>query len=488
MGLWVVSKRHLEVGKLKLLLENAVTTRMVREGLTKNRAGKTRIEEVLDCYGRRDGMSLAGKARYYPLFKLLDLMKKGLDWDEETFLRGIRSPTTKRLILNIFQTVQKYGVRMPQVFASPLMVVWNYTYRCNLKCRHCYQDAGSLGREHMVGGELSTEERLQVVDQIASYNIPTLSFSGGEPFIEKDIWEVAGRAKECGLYISANSNGTLINREVARKLRDMDFAYVAVSVDAADSRIHDAFRGVPGMWELAVQGIRNLVDVGMTTCISFTMTNYNYDQLSGLFKLREKLGAYKVIVYNFIPTGRGDYRDDPTPEMREAAYKMMFDEIQKGNHVVATTAPQFSRFCKSHCGESIVLSHIGEAKAREIGVVAELVGGCGVARCYIAVQPDGNVTPCVYMPDVVIGNLNRERLGDIWEKSELLESMRTRDELWGHCSVCDDKMLCGGCRARAHSYYGDMKAPDPGCIKNRAYISRSKHGAFLERASVAASS
>jgi radical SAM protein with 4Fe4S-binding SPASM domain len=445
MGLWVVSKRHFEVGKLRFLLENAVTTKLIRDGLRKNCDGKTRIEEVLDNYGREEGLSLAKKARYYPLFKLFDLVKRGLDWDEATFSKGIHSRTTRRLILNVFETIDKYGIRTPQVFAAPLMVVWNYTYKCNLKCRHCYEDAGSLSREDRSRRELSTEEKLRVVDEIASYNIPTLSFSGGEPFIARDIWEISERAKEHGLYLSANSNGTLIDEECAKRIKELDFAYIAVSVDAADPEVHDEFRGVRGMWERSVSGVRNLVESGVTTCLSFTMTNYNYDQLPGLFKLREELGAYKVIVYNYIPIGRGDYEDDPTPEMREEAYAVMFEELEKGNHVVSTTAPQFARYCKSHCGSSIVLSHVGDVRAKEIGVLADLIGGCGVARCYIAVQPEGDVTPCVYMPNTVIGNLKRESLGSIWEKSPLLESMRDRSGLWGHCAVCDYKMLCGGC-------------------------------------------
>lgn len=488
MGLWVVSKRRFEVVKLKLLLENAVTTKMVKEGLKRNRNGKTLIEEVLDSYGSRQSLRLAKKAKYYPLLKLLDLMKKGLDWDEETFAEGLKSPTTKRLILNVFETIEKYGIKMPQVFAAPLMVVWNYTFRCNLKCRHCYQDAGGLSREHESRKTLSTKEKLRIVDEIASYNIPTLSFSGGEPFIERDIWEVAERAREHGLYVSANSNGTLIDEDAAKHVRDLGFAYVAVSVDAADPQVHDGFRGVPGMWDRSISGIRKLIDADVTTCLSFTMTNYNYDQLPGLLRLREELGAYKVIVYNYIPTGRGDYADDPTPEMREAAYRIMFDELEKGNHVIATTAPQFGRFCKQHCGNSIVLSHIGEAKAREIGVLADLIGGCGVGRCYVAVQPDGEVTPCVYMPKTSIGNLRHEKLGEIWENSELLKSMRDRDKLWGHCAICDYKMLCGGCRARAYAYYDDLTGPDPGCINNKVYIAKSTKGTVLERAGVAASS
>jgi len=131
---------------------------------------------------------------------------------------------------------------------------------------------------------------------------------------------------------------------------------------------------------------------------------------------------------------------------------------------------------------------MSDVKIREIGVIADLVGGCGVARWCPALQPDGDVTPCVYMPKTVIGSLRHERLGDIRERSELLQSMRERDNLWGRCAVCGYKMLCGGCRARAQSCFDDLTAPDIGCVHNKAYIGSARHGAALDPPRVGAGS
>ena len=126
--------------------------------------------------------------------------------------------------------IKKYGVRIPFVPAAPFLIVWDYTYRCNLKCKHCYEDAGRRGYE------LSTDEAKQVVDRLsrlASIGLPALSFSGGEPLAREDFFEVAAYAKKKIPYISVASNGTLITRDNAKRLKDVGVDYVEISLDGA---------------------------------------------------------------------------------------------------------------------------------------------------------------------------------------------------------------------------------------------------------------
>ncbi len=467
MGLWVVSKTRFDVTKLKLLLESALSKKLICEALEIEKNGLTRLENILDSYCN-NGRSLANKARFYPIYKLLDILRRSFDRTTEEFRRELKNPTIRKVLFNSLQSLEKYGLGTPQVFAAPMMVVWNYTNRCNLRCRHCYQDAGPI----RIGGsidELTTEERLRVVDDLAENNIPTIFFSGGEPLIEPDFWDVAQYAKEKGFYFSIATNGTLFDKKNSRKAAELLPGYVAVSLDAATPEIHDRFRGMKGMWERAVEGIRNLVDAGVTTCISYTHTRENADEFPKMFELREKLGAYKVIMYNYIPVGRGDFENDPTPEQREEAYRTMYDQLALGRHVVATTAPQFGSYCKQRSSSCIILAHYADLKAKELGIIADIISGCGAGRAYCSIQPDGKVTPCVYMPDLVVGDLRKQSFEQIWERSPVMISLRERDGLWGSCSTCENKAVCGGCRARAHAYFHDLKGPDPGCIKNANY-------------------
>ncbi|OYD13871.1 hypothetical protein CH333_09670 [candidate division WOR-3 bacterium JGI_Cruoil_03_44_89] len=467
MGLWVVSKKKFDVVRLKFLLENAASKKIISGALIIGENGKTRLENALDSYGEKSEISFVQRVKILPILKVLDIVRRGFNRTPEEFKKSLKDPTLRKVFLNSFRSLQKYGLTLPQNFYMPMMVVWNFTYKCNLRCKHCYEDAGML----MKGSpnELTTEEKFKVVDDLASNDIPTIFFSGGEPIIKRDFWDVAKYAKEKGMYLSIASNGTLFTKGMAKKAKDIGFGYIAISLDASTPKKHDEFRGVPGMWKRSVEGIRNCLDAGITTCIQYTFTRNNADELPKMLKLREKLGAYKLIVYNYVPVGRGSFEMDPTPEQREEAYKVMYDELEAGHQVVASTAPQMGRYCKEYNADTVILSHYGSAKNKELGAIAEIIGGCGAGRAYCAIQPDGKITPCVYMPKLVVGDLRKQSFKEIWEESPVMISLRDRSDLQGHCATCEYKALCGGCRARAYAYFGDLKGADPGCIFNREY-------------------
>jgi radical SAM protein with 4Fe4S-binding SPASM domain len=477
MGLWVVSKKKFDVARLKFLLENRLSSRFIASAMAQEPDGRIRLEAILDSYA--NGEKREGFVHWmqdFPIVKVLDVIRRGFNRTEEEFKEELKNPTIRRVIMNAVRSLQKYGVGTPQNFVAPIMVVWNYTYRCNLRCRHCYQNAGPLGSDSGSFPEMTTEQKLQFLEELAETDTPTIFFSGGEPLIARDFWDVAERAKERGFYISVASNGTLFTPEVAKRAADIEMGYAAISLDAADPEVHDTFRGIPGMWERTVKGIRNLIDAGVITCISYTFTRQTAAQFPKLLKLREELGAYKVIVYNYIPVGRGGFEDDPTPEMREELYRIMYDELEAGHHVVATTAPQFGAYCKRNDSSSVIISHYCDAKAEELGVIADVVGGCGAGRAYCAIQPEGRVTPCVYMPDLTVGNVLDEPFIKIWQESPVFLALRDRSDLEGACQDCEFKALCGGCRARAYAYFDNLKGPDPGCINHASLYDEFMEG------------
>lgn len=462
MGLWVVSKKKFDIVKLKLLLENRLSKKIISDACEVESDGRMRIENVIDDYLTGKKLRLAN----LPLKKVLDIIRKGFNKTEEEFKRYLRDPTILRIFRDCFRSLKKYGLTFPQNFHAPIMVVWNFTYKCNLRCKHCYQDAGVLrnGRPD----ELSLEEKYQALDKMANEDIPTIFFSGGEPLAGDGFFDIAQAAKKKGFYLSIATNGTLFNKENAQRAREIGFGYIAVSLDGASAEIHDKFRGMPGMWEKSIQGIKNLIDAGVTTCIQYTLAKENLAEFPKMFKLLKDLGAYKLIIYNYIPVGRGDFGSDPTPEQREKAYRLMYEQLDQGYHIIATTAPQFGRYCQQFHSKSVVIAHYAEGKAKELGVIADIVGGCGAGRAYCALQPDGRITPCVYMPDLTIGNLKTQSFREIWDAPGMAQ-FRDRSDLWGACANCEYKSLCGGCRARAYAYTGDLKGPDPGCIYNQGY-------------------
>ena len=391
--------------------------------------------------------------------------------------------------------VKKYGIRIPFVPAAPFEIVWNYTYTCNLRCKHCYEDAGKRRPE------LSTEETKQVLDilsKLAGVGIPALSFSGGEPLFRKDFFEVAAYAKKKIPYVSIATNGTLITKDVAKQLKSIDIDYVEISLDGASPKVHDWFRGIPGAFERTMQGIKNCVEEGIDTCIATVIHKENLAEVEKIVNLADELGV-RFIHFNYIPTGRAKaYVElDLTPKERlhvlhlignkiiDLYLKAKEEEMKYGKSNVKvdrffSTCPQYASVTKElsqRKGEKFMVEAHYAAK-KGVENVANFLGGCGAGRLYCAIEPNGDIKPCVFFPtnkQTVLGNILKDDFEDIWDNNSLLWKLRSRENLQVYevdgkvvgCGACPDKYICGGCRARAYSYFnGDVTAPDIGCIHN----------------------
>jgi len=393
--------------------------------------------------------------------------------------------------------IEKYGVRVPFTPAGPFEIVWNFTYKCNLKCKHCYEDAGGKKRS-----ELSTDEAKQVLDilsKMVEIGLPALSFSGGEPLAKKDFFEIAGYAKKRIGYISIASNGTLITRDNAKRIKDAGVDYVEISIDGATPQVHDEFRGIPGAFERATKGIKNCIEEGVDTCIATVLHRDNLAELDRLIELTKQLDV-RFMHFNYIPTGRARtlVELDLTPEERfhvlETIGKEIIglylqakeEELKSGESNVRvdkffSTCPQYASVTKElskKIGEKFVVeAHYAARKGIEN--VANFLGGCGAGRLYCCLEPNGDMKPCVFFPtnkDTVLGNILKDSFEEIWDNHPLLWKLRTREDLEDYivngkrvgCGNCQDRYICGGCRARAHSYFsGNVNAPDIGCIHNK---------------------
>lgn len=417
------------------------------------------LDRVLQTYDKRSVWYFQG------LYLLIDIICKRLNLSRETLVREfISNPPVRVALVNACRSLGKYGPTSPQVFAAPVLVVWNFTNRCNLRCKHCYQDAGKP-----LSDELTLEEQFHVVDELAENGVSILAFSGGEPLMSPTFWEVARYADKRGIWTSLATNGTMITKEVAQRLKEVGVSYVEVSLDSASPQKHDAFRGVPGYWQRAVEGIKNAVQVGgLRVGVAPTVTARNIDELEQLFLMSRDLGAKNFCAFNFVPTGRGKgiAADDLSVEQREMMMDVLYRYLPSKGMIVMSTCPQFGRFCLEKDPEGpMATSHFSSAPGSSARLLAEYVGGCGCGRAYCAIQPNGVVTPCVFLP-LPVGDLRKQRLADIWDHSPVLQQLRDRNNLKEHCGRCDYREVCGGCRARAYGYFGDYNAPDPGCKFN----------------------
>ena len=299
--------------------------------------------------------------------------------------------------------------------------------------------------------------------------------------MSEDFWEVAKYASEKGLYTSIATNGTLLTRNNVRRLKEAGIKYIEISLDSSSSEIHDRFRGVPGAFDKTVEGIRNVVEDGsFETGMATVATKYNLEDIPRTMELARNLGLGRFIVFNFVPAGRGAdiIRQDLSPEEREGLLHMLYNKWQdlsvSGEKMgVFSTSPTYSRIGIEEVmkGEGKVFSptHFASAGIGNSGVaIADFIGGCGAGRMYAGIEDTGDVTPCVFLP-IKVGNIRTRTFSQIWRESPVMNALRDRSNLSGYCADCAFKSDCGGCRARAYGYYGDINGPDPGCVYNQDY-------------------
>ncbi len=439
--------------------------------------GGTIIENILTSYAN-PGAPLGRRIKYWPFHKFIDRMKGGIT--AETFRKRVgEHKSTVRGLVATARSVAEYGLTLPQRFSSPLFSVWNFTNLCNLNCRHCYQDSGHKA----LPDELTLDEKLDLVDQMAAEYVPMIAFAGGEPTLSKDLIPVLKRCQEHGIHTTLASHGGTITKKMAATLVDAGVKYVEISLDSVSAEKHDAFRGQPGMWKRTVQGMRNVVaQEGMRLGVAMCVHQGNLDEVEDMLEFAVDMGASCLAHFNFIPVGRGleMMEDDLTPHQRERLLQTLNRWMQSGRLGIISTAPQLGRICIADSPVEGLqsCSHAGSGGGTKARVVAKYLGGCGAGRTYVCIEPDGIITPCVYMPQRVLGDIRQRGFRDIFRNNEFWDVLCDRDHRTHHCEVCAFKLYCGGCRARADAYFGETNAGDPGCIFN------SKHWDALVKTGV----
>ena len=341
------------------------------------------------------------------------------------------------------------------------VVMWNITRHCNLACEHCYIDATASAAE-----EMRLEEGIRLIDELAALRIPMLILTGGEPLLSRNFYAYAFHAKEIGLRTVISTNGTLITPEVARLLKEAEIRYVGVSLDSCRPDVHDRFRGVEGAYERAIEGLTNARDAGLKTGLRVTLTKDNWHEIPALLDLTLVMGIPRFCLYHLVPVGRGaDISDrDVTAEERrsvirflaEAAVELKDQKIE----ILSTDSPMDGAYLLE------MLKDEPERRER-VRKLLKNAGGCTAGVKVANINHRGDVLPCHFMPEVVVGNVRERSFSDIWidhPVPELLALRDIRSKLTGACSECEYLEVCGGCRQKARYYCGDVCGEDPTCV------------------------
>lgn len=451
--------------------------------MTRRVEGGRRIEKLLEDYAGLDVELSPGDRVVGYLFRLiLDGVLGRMDLTENV-RKQLRVGYWRKGLASVLEGLAWRGPEKPFTAYCPFLVVWNFTDSCNLHCKHCYQEA--------LGGpspdELTTDEAIDAVDTMADAGVAYIAMSGGEPLIRRDFFQVADRIKERDMAFSVATNGTLLSRKTVERLQGSGCLFVQVSIDGM-RETHDKFRGTR-CFDRALQGIRNAVDSRMFIGVAMSVTRHNLHEVGEVIDLTEELGADIFMHYNFIPVGRGKeiVEEDISPYERESLLEMLASNSRKRGVTLLSTAPQYSRVCTGY--GILSLTHFdtfGQHKGRwdEIQFLAEFVGGCGAGRLYWALQPNGDLTPCVFIP-IRLGNIMEDDFLEVWRTSKVLNMLRSRGEFKGSCGKCPSRNICGGCRARAYSYLNDIQESDPGCPMNNDKWVKIKKRTEDERARIA---
>jgi radical SAM protein with 4Fe4S-binding SPASM domain len=375
---------------------------------------------------------------------------------------------------------------------KPRLIFWEVTKGCNLRCIHCRATATELSSPL----DLPTAKALNVIEQVSQYAKPILVLSGGEPLFRADIFELARFATDRGLRVALATNGTLVTKEVARKIVDAGVRRVSISLDGANAATHEAFRGIPGAFAAALKGFRNLQALGMSLQINMTIARHNAQQLPEVLELAKSIGADALHTFLLVPVGCGVdiAAEQMVPaEEYEQILNWFYDRSQEGEiELKATCAPHYFRVMRQRRaaerrassassprpdtraigpteitmpGSTGVALHpraAGAGKGHPDGLNA-VTKGClaGTGVCFISHQ--GEIYPCGYLP-VLAGDLRHQPFAEIWEDSAVFQQLRDTENLKGKCGRCEFRNICMGCRARAFAATGDFLDEEPFCI------------------------
>lgn len=323
--------------------------------------------------------------------------------------------------------------------SAPLTVNWTLSYDCNFSCRHCY----SRGQKRT---ELPLADVLALVDELARARVAFVNFGGGEPLMYRHLFEVAAHAARQGIKVSMNTNGWLLDEATAQKLAEAGFRSVGVSLDGAEAAVHDAFRSRPGSFARALSALDALKAAGVASTTSAVIFTGNVGQYREIVNLSAEHGAGTVYLHNFKCSGRGmENREelDLSPDAWRAFYEQALAFRAQAPAKIAFDDP--------------IIALLGE---KEPGAVK----GSTCGKLSLHIEPDGDATPCGFIP-LTVGNVLKDGLKEIWKNSPVLKKMREKTPQ-GKCRSCDAYGEClGGCTARALAVTGTFDAPDPHCWK-----------------------
>ncbi|GGJ95392.1 radical SAM protein [Lentibacillus kapialis] len=352
---------------------------------------------------------------------------------------------------------------------NPFIVIWELTRACELKCLHCRAEA----QYHRHPLELSFEEGKTLIDDIYEMDNPMLVFTGGDPLMRSDVFDIAEYAVQKGVRVSMTPSATPnVTKEAMRKAKDIGLSRWAFSIDGHCAEVHDHFRGTSGSFDLTMNAINYLHELEMPLQINTVISKYNAGYLDEMAKMVEDLNCVLWSVFFLVPTGRGKESDMISPAEHEKVLRWLYQLSKRVPFDIKTTAAQHYRrvviqgkIRESNNGDDSIRYEdaLMNGKTGQIDGLGRAPKGVNDGNGFVFISHTGDVYPSGLLP-IKAGNVRQSPLPVIYRESEVFKNLRDPDQYKGKCGVCEFRHVCGGSRSRAYNVTGDYMESDPYCV------------------------
>lgn len=308
--------------------------------------------------------------------------------------------------------------------------------------------------------ELTSDEGLQLLEEIRSFGDPLMIFTGGDPLKRPDIYDLLDHSVQLGLRTTITPSATpLLTREAVRRIAASGVARMAVSIDDAAAAEHDSFRGVLGSFDRSISALRWASEEGLQTQVNTTVTRHNHHRLESIAALVGKAGVTLWSVFFLIATGRASRADDLTAQEYEDVFAYLYRLSKTSSFDIKTTEAQ-------HYRRFVAEQRKIEGASRSAGSRSDLIArhsGINDGKGLVFISHTGEIYPSGFLP-LGAGNVRKDSLTDVYRNHPLFRALRNPSEFSGKCGVCQFRNLCGGSRSRAYALEGDHLGSDPRCV------------------------
>lgn len=346
---------------------------------------------------------------------------------------------------------------------TPFTIAWEVTRACAYACVHCRADA-----QHQPDpNELTTEEAYQLIDRLAEFGSPILIFTGGDPMMRRDLFDLITYATEKGLRCSLTPTATALPTvDRLQKAKEAGIRRIALSLDAPRPEIHDDFRKVVDSWQRTMDILHRAQEVGLSVQVNTTVAKHNADILPEMVPFIEQVGAVQWSVFFLVPTGRAMVAQMISPEEHERIFHWLYDLSKTAPFdIKGTAAPMYRRVAierrkaEENGGKPVTFQGAGFQYADGLNRPTK---GVNDGNGFLFISHTGSIEPSGFLP-ISAGNVRTDNVVEVYRNSKLFRDLRDYSKLKGRCGICEYRDVCGGQRGRAYGVTGDYLQTDPAC-------------------------